>query len=836
MIIPRPPASIRDTFIFQRLRGEPDDPDGLQSKALRFMQAADPLLDSIIAGPFRTYTLHNRDHARKLVHLAQYITSRDTLDTLTSFECLLIIYSSYLHDMGLALSHEDATRILSSDDYQDTIRSWPQLQTAIDAKRAQLLTSVLAEQPSLELELADLHAVALTQYLRPLHATSARYRSLLSQIRSGLPGDDPFQIRGISFEDELLAICESHNLDAAVLGQLTTAHEDRFPRRFAVADHTANLQFIAAILRLTDILDFDFERTPRVLFESLGLRHRHFPGAEVSLQEWERHLAVQQLDIRDAEIVVIAQCNHPSIEASVRQFCLTIEDEIRSTISVARRNDSDIADRYRFRLPTTVRPEIRSRGYKFLDLALNLVESSVMTLLMGVKLYETPYAAVRELIQNAIDACVVRQHLRPDLGRPHVLVYPEVDAEQRVWLCFRDHGIGMTQHVLSNYFFRVGKSYYLSSDFDRLLRGAAVGKLHLISRFGIGFLASFMLADLIEIETRPVALSPHFPEDTGLRIAVERLGALAYVQESEALPTGTTVRLRLKRSIGGADDAYRGVLAYLNDNFLRPEVPVTARFPARTLEVTPGEFYALRPRPLPHEGLPPGVLHPVSIDLDRFSQQFRGRVFLFFARDAESGSLDVRYGDRLLEFGVSASKNRIHIDPLHVFKDFRGNRVTVGGFRMNFTKLGRLLRYGDTILPSVYDLDLVPTSNVNFDVARRRILDENVALRLELRRAIKTALMDNGTWDRLVPGVRRLVEVRSSADPFALHAEHLRQRARLITDDELLEQVRLLIPNSRWPSGLHRAIADQLGITPQLASRAITTLIVEGRVTNPPNG
>ena len=89
-----------------------------------------------------------------------------------------------------------------------------------------------------------------------------------------------------------------------------------FPRRFVVSDHTANLQFVAALLRLTDILDFDFERTPRVLFDSLGLKHKTLPGSEVSIQEWEKHLAVQQLEIRDSETIVKARCKHPAIEAS----------------------------------------------------------------------------------------------------------------------------------------------------------------------------------------------------------------------------------------------------------------------------------------------------------------------------------------------------------------------------------------------------------------------------------------------------------------------------------------------------------------------------------------
>ena len=376
-------------------------------------------------------------------------------------------------------------------------------------------------------------------------------------------------MRGISFEDDLIDICVSHNLNAAVLGELRNAHEERFPRRFIIDDNIANMQFIGALLRLTDILDFDFERTPRVLFDSLGLKHKSLPGSEVSLSEWEKHLSVQQLEIREAEIVAKVKCRHPAIEAAIRQFCAIIEEEIRTTLSVIRRNQQDIIDRYRFRIPSNVRPEIRSNGYKFLDVSLTLNESAVMSLLMGTSLYRTPYAAIRELIQNAVDACQVCQALRPDLKFTQIEIVHEVDGDGRAWICVRDNGIGMDEYVLKSFFFKVGRSYYNSSDFDKLFRTAEAVKPSLTSRFGVGFLACFMLADLVEIETSSVPLRQHETHSAGLRVSIERLGALAYVQELSSRSHGTTVKLRLRPALGSTDYVYAKIYDFIKGTVVR---------------------------------------------------------------------------------------------------------------------------------------------------------------------------------------------------------------------------------------------------------------------------
>ena len=834
MTIPRPPSSIKDTLVFGRIRIASDDDDGLLSKANRFVETADPILDSIIGGPFKRYTLHNRDHARKLAHIADHVVSRDTIESLTPFECLLFIYSAYIHDMGLAVSGVEIDRFISDGGLTETLNSWPQLKSNLESLRSRLENADLLTRPKIELAISELHDIAATHYFRPRHATAERYRQLLARIRAAAPEAGLFDIRGVSFEDELIEICVSHNLGAAVLSELRNAHEERFPRRFVVSDHTANVQFIAALLRLTDILDFDFERTPRVLFDSLGLKHKTLPGSEVSLQEWEKHLAVQQLEIRDSEIVVKARCKHPAIEATVKQFCVIIEEEIRTTLSVLRRNEQSIVERYRFRIPSSVRPEIKSDGYKFLDLSLSLDESAVMSLLMGTSLYRTPYAAIRELIQNAADACTVRQTLRHTEEPPRIELTTECDEEQRHWIFVRDNGVGMDEYVLRSYFFKVGRSYYSSSDFDKLVETFGASKPALSSRFGIGFLACFMLADLVEVETHPLLLQSNVSSPKGLRVSIERLGALAYVQELDGRSNGTTVKLRLRHGLGSPETVISNLFEFVKSNVLRPAASVYVNMQERKLRIEHDDYHSLVEHPRPPEGIPQSRFRVVTLKMEECSNIFSGKVFMVFVVDDDGETLDVSFNGRLLTLDAFSVKDRLPVPAHYIFKTFTGNRVTVGGFKMQLPGIGKVLRHGSQmILPALFDIDITPGPHVNFDVARTRINDESMLLRIRLKEAIQTGLSSQGVWDKLADSPKRVFAIKPEHDPFRAKMEVLRSKNILETDEGILSRTLQVLPKDSWPVGIHRMVAQQLQIPNGKAFNAISTLHVEGRVTNP---
>ena len=69
------------------------------------------------------------------------------------------------------------------------------------------------------------------------------------------------------------------------------------------------------------------------------------------------------------------------------------------------------------------------------------------------------------------------------------------DSQGRT-LEIKDNGTGMTQEVIERNFLRVGSSYYQSSQFQK-----RYPDFNPISRFGIGVLSTFMVADHVEVVT-----------------------------------------------------------------------------------------------------------------------------------------------------------------------------------------------------------------------------------------------------------------------------------------------------------------------------------------------
>ena len=136
----------------------------------------------------------------------------------------------------------------------------------------------------------------------------------------------------------------------------------------------------------------------------------------------------------------------------------------------------------------------------------------VYQLLMGGAIYDNPLMAVRELVQNAVDACSYRDALtqvqepgfQPDTKNRITITYEEpTDKQPYPILRVADTGTGMDKWAIERWFLKVGRSFYNSTEFNRSrieLRKQNVDFAP-VSEFGIGFLSCFLLADRVEVET-----------------------------------------------------------------------------------------------------------------------------------------------------------------------------------------------------------------------------------------------------------------------------------------------------------------------------------------------
>ena len=165
-------------------------------------------------------------------------------------------------------------------------------------------------------------------------------------------------------------------------------------------------------------------------------------------------------------------------------------------------------------------------------------------------LYSNKEIFLRELISNAADAC--------DKLRYAILTHPELAAgtdgfkitvapdKKAKTLTVTDNGIGMNRDDLVNHLGTIARSG--SAEFIKSLSGDKQKDMALIGQFGVGFYASFMVADKVQVRTKKAG------EDAGWLWESDGAGSFTITPDKNA-PQGTSVILHLTKD---------------NDEFLDP--------------------------------------------------------------------------------------------------------------------------------------------------------------------------------------------------------------------------------------------------------------------------
>ena len=113
-------------------------------------------------------------------------------------------------------------------------------------------------------------------------------------------------------------------------------------------------------------------------------------------------------------------------------------------------------------------------------------DSNQMIRLLGVQLYDTPLAMLRENVQNAVDA--IRMRMAKDKQfTPRVDVTISINS-----VSIEDNGIGMSADTLRNNYWYAGNSGKNTPE----AKEAGV-----IGHFGIGALANFGVCTELELST-----------------------------------------------------------------------------------------------------------------------------------------------------------------------------------------------------------------------------------------------------------------------------------------------------------------------------------------------
>jgi len=321
-------------------------------------------------------------------------------------------------------------------------------------------------------------------------------------------------------------------------------------------------KMLAYVLKLAGLLAIDIRTLSDVLVDHIGLADPLTPEQvlyTVNQTRWNPSGQGRTLTVT---------CNHPAIDLSLTEYV----GDVGAVLSHMLRQVEDKRGGMEALtgLPTHLQPdgiEAEKRDgapvYQIPHINFQLAHDEVRELLMGEQLYGDPMLAIRELYQNAMDACRYRDARLKYLKQTgkaqrtdeewegRIIFRQRTDDNGRAYIECEDNGIGMGMSHLSKCFAQAGRRFADLPEFieeqAEWLKCDPPIQLYPNSQFGVGVLSYFMLADEIEVETcrldregRPgERLQVRIPGSSGL-FRVQKLGI--------GSNSGTRVRLYLNRT------------------------------------------------------------------------------------------------------------------------------------------------------------------------------------------------------------------------------------------------------------------------------------------------
>ncbi|MEU9344639.1 caspase family protein [Streptomyces sp. NPDC048278] len=431
--------------------------------------------------------------------------------------------------------------------------------------------------------------------------TAERLKALLGEVASRR--DQPSWVADALSGERLAGLLREHRTapftmrraTAARLDELQVYDNDNDHDVIAATtgdEHEVRTALVAALVKAASAMAVDPVDLPEIVVEHIGVHDSVDPGgllATVQRSDWRVSGLGRSLN---------AVCTHPAVQVALREHATRVDVLLRDInrgdlpALAPLRTLPPYADGSRVRLDGNT-PDQLSDGIRF-----QLAEDRVQELLMGEELYGTSDLAVRELYQNALDALRYRDCRTRYLRRTgHTVADWEgriefvqgVRSDGRAYLECRDNGIGMGISELSTVFSQGGARFvdlpeYVEEQAAWSQLSDPKPELYPNSRFGIGVLSYFMLADEIVVRTCRMGREGH----PGRLLQVTIAGPGNFFRVEDLGPgdgSGTTVQLLLsnrRRSVSCVEalEEVLWVAPYLT----------TATHGARSRDWLPGEL------------------------------------------------------------------------------------------------------------------------------------------------------------------------------------------------------------------------------------------------------
>lgn len=499
-------------------------------------------------GIFGQYTKHDISHVNEMLKMLDWMIPEDTAKIMSSADWLMIVLAIYFHDLGMLVTKDEYNNREKSDFplYRKKVYDG---NFGLDYRQKVInLGNDEAEKFLYQEFVRHRHAERIKYWIQGInvvnHGKCEKAVNEINQLLGHLP---PI------FRRDLGLICESHQLS-----DLNDYDRYKTSQPYGNTENeSVNMHYTSILLRTVDLLHITSDRTPTTEFNLIN------PSDPISLVEWYKQMAVRTVrpkpkvdkdgkindKLKKDTIEVYAFFDKPNGADGffgLISYINYARNQIQKSNEWALEAIKTKGSKYEFPWTDIDDTNIETQGFEKKLFEFKLDQPKILDLLVGHTLYNDSTVVLRELIQNSIDAIKLQYIIDKEKSQNAVLgkILVQWDSNKNE-LSIIDNGTGMSQQIIENYLLKVGSSRYQDEEFKKLFPDFSP-----ISRFGIGVLTSFLIADDVEI------ITCHPNEKKAIKLNIKKLHGkylMQYIEKNELqndiFPHGTRIKLLLRTGI-----------------------------------------------------------------------------------------------------------------------------------------------------------------------------------------------------------------------------------------------------------------------------------------------
>lgn len=356
-----------------------------------------------VSNYFPHFSRHDKTHSEQIAIQVVNLLGNERVEKLSATDLMMLLLAIYYHDIGMALEYEELREECSRTPFKKFVRE--HLNDDTDLGKSSRLVYQIDFNRTI-----DANVISWNVYCAVLHIIEDMSRSGHAR-RSGqrILRDGMLEsLLGLRLRRTLAQICEMHQKDVSAIMELN-------PVVNGLYGDFMHPRFIASMLLLGDLLDLDSDRFDEVALKSAT------PLPDLSLIHKKKHEFVQSYLVQDGEIKLIFDANDVvdanggtivegiKIYREMKRWC----DWIKKACDFFSLHWGEIIPAQAFgNAPRFSECILMLRGERhyseLLDLSYMISGNRIFDLIKGRNIYKNKFACIREIIQNAVDATILR--------------------------------------------------------------------------------------------------------------------------------------------------------------------------------------------------------------------------------------------------------------------------------------------------------------------------------------------------------------------------------------------------------------------------------------------